>query len=193
MNNLIIFTDKPSPFASKRKPKSELQEDHTKTSPAETPSSETPGGRKRKIAILTSGGDAPGMNASVRAVVRAAIVRGCEAYAVHEGYQGLVDGGDMIKKMGWDDVQGYLTVGGTIIGTARCKAFRERPGRLTAARNLVKQGIDALIVCGGDGSLTGADLFRAEWPSLLEELINTGELTKEETEPFAHLNIVGLV
>lgn len=99
----------------------------------------------------------------------------------------------MIKKMGWDDVQGYLSVGGTVIGTARCKAFRERPGRLLAAKNLVKEGIDALIVCGGDGSLTGADLFRSEWPSLLEELIRTGELTLQEAEPFAHLNIVGLV
>jgi 6-phosphofructokinase 1 len=58
---------------------------------------------------------------------------------------------------------------------------------------MVKEGIDALIVCGGDGSLTGADLFRAEWPSLLEELVSSGELTKEEVEPFAHLNIVGLV
>lgn len=99
----------------------------------------------------------------------------------------------MIKKMKWDDVQGYLSTGGTVIGTARCKAFRERPGRLLAAKNLVKEGIDALIVCGGDGSLTGADLFRAEWPSLLQELVETGELTQEEVDPFAHLNIVGLV
>jgi 6-phosphofructokinase 1 len=95
--------------------------------------------------------------------------------------------------MGWDDVQAYLSTGGTVIGTARCKAFRERPGRLLAARNLVKQGIDALVVCGGDGSLTGADLFGCGWPSLLEELVSTDELTSEEAEKHAHLNIVGLV
>ncbi|KAF9352378.1 6-phosphofructokinase, alpha subunit [Mortierella sp. NVP85] len=193
MNNLLIFTDKPNPFGSRRRPVTTHQEASNDTQPTETTQLEVTSGKRRKIAILTSGGDAPGMNASVRAVVRAAIMRGCDAYAVHEGYQGLVDGGDMIRKMGWDDVQGYLTAGGTVIGTARCKAFRERPGRLKAAKNMVKEGIDALIVCGGDGSLTGADLFRAEWPSLLEELVGSGELTKEEVEPFAHLNIVGLV
>ncbi|KAG0026616.1 6-phosphofructokinase, alpha subunit [Podila clonocystis] len=191
MNNLLIFTNKPNPFEKSIKRSKTIPYAHPDLD-AEPASTETTG-RKRKIAILTSGGDAPGMNAAVRGVVRAAISRGCDAYAVHEGYQGLVDGGDMIKKMGWDDVQGYLSVGGTVIGTARCKAFRERPGRLLAAKNLVKEGIDALIVCGGDGSLTGADLFRSEWPSLLEELISTGDLTADEAEPFAHLNIVGLV
>ncbi|KAI8361287.1 phosphofructokinase-domain-containing protein [Mortierella sp. GBAus27b] len=191
MNNLLVFTDKPNPFESKRKQEAKPNVESTGAKPSET--IEAPAGRKRKIAILTSGGDAPGMNAAVRAVVRAAIMRGCDAYAVHEGYQGLVDGGNMIRKMDWDDVQGYLTAGGTVIGTARCKAFRERPGRLQAAKNMVKEGIDALIVCGGDGSLTGADLFRAEWPSLLEELVGSGELTKDEVESFAHLNIVGLV
>ncbi|KAG0198837.1 6-phosphofructokinase, alpha subunit [Mortierella sp. GBA30] len=192
LNNLLIFTDKPNPFESPRH--IEAEEETAGIAPAMAqPSQLEPEGRRRKIAILTSGGDAPGMNAAVRGVVRAAIMRDCDAYAVHEGYQGLVDGGKMIRKMNWDDVQGYLSTGGTVIGTARCKAFRERPGRLLAAKNLVKEGIDALIVCGGDGSLTGADLFRSEWPSLLEELVRTGELTQEEADPFAHLNIVGLV
>ncbi|KAF8983921.1 6-phosphofructokinase, alpha subunit [Entomortierella lignicola] len=192
LNNLLIFTDKPNPFESLKKPEPTLTEKDVSVTSPNTPL-ESHNGHKRKIAILTSGGDAPGMNAAVRAVVRAAIIKGCEAYAVHEGYQGLVDGGDMIKRMRWDDVQGYLSIGGTVIGTARCAAFRERPGRLKAAKNMVKKGIDALIVCGGDGSLTGADKFRSEWPSLLEELIKTNELTQEEAEPFAHLNIVGLV
>lgn len=71
--------------------------------------------------------------------------------------------------------------------------FRERPGRLQSAENLVKNGIDALIVCGGDGSLTGADIFRAEWPSLLKELVSNGRCTAEEVEPFRMLSIVGLV
>ncbi|KAL6901652.1 6-phosphofructokinase [Trichoderma evansii] len=148
---------------------------------------------KKKIAVMTSGGDSPGMNAAVRAVVRMTIHMGCDAFCVYEGYEGLVQGGDFIKKMGWDDVRGFLSEGGTLIGTARCMAFYERPGRLTAAKNMVLNGIDALIICGGDGSLTGADKFRAEWPSLIEELVANKELTVEQVAPYRHLNIVGLV
>ncbi|GFP57339.1 ATP-dependent 6-phosphofructokinase [Trichoderma asperellum] len=148
---------------------------------------------KKKIAVMTSGGDSPGMNAVVRAVVRMTIHMGCDAFCVYEGYEGLVQGGDFIKKMGWDDVRGFLSEGGTLIGTARCMAFYERPGRLTAAKNMVLNGIDALIICGGDGSLTGADKFRAEWPSLIDELVANGELTAEQVAPYRHLNIVGLV
>ncbi|KAI1772703.1 6-phosphofructokinase [Hypoxylon cercidicola] len=148
---------------------------------------------KKKIAVMTSGGDSPGMNAVVRAVVRMAIHVGCDPYCVYEGYEGLVQGGNFIRKMEWNDVRGYLSEGGTLIGTARCMAFYERPGRLTAAKNMILNGIDALIICGGDGSLTGADKFRAEWPSLLEELVSTGQLNGKQTEPYRHLNIVGLV
>jgi 6-phosphofructokinase 1 len=148
---------------------------------------------KKKIAVMTSGGDAPGMNPAVRAVVRAGIYLGCDVYAVYEGYEGLVKGGDLLKKMEWGDVRSFLSQGGTNIGTARCKEMRERWGRVSAAYNMITNGIDALIVCGGDGSLTGADLLRSEWPSLLEELIETGKLTKEEVKPYEHLTIVGLV
>lgn len=150
-------------------------------------------GKKRRIAVMTSGGDAPGMNGAVRAVVRMTINKGCEAYCVYEGYEGLVRGGDLIKKMEWSDVRGWLSEGGTLIGTARCMAFYERAGRLKAAKNMIINGIDALIICGGDGSLTGADKFRTEWPGLLKELVANGELTEAEIEPFQHLNIVGLV
>src|ERR1700733_4081573 len=149
--------------------------------------------RKRRIGVMTSGGDAPGMNSAVRSVVRMSIHMGCEAYAVMEGYEGLVQGGDLIKEMLWDDVRGFQSRGGTLIGTARCMAFMERPGRLQAAKNMILKGIDALIICGGDGSLTGADKFRGEWPGLLEELVKKKELTAEQVEPFRHLNIVGLV
>ncbi|KAM5348787.1 hypothetical protein ACJ41O_008610 [Fusarium nematophilum] len=148
---------------------------------------------KKKIAVMTSGGDSPGMNAAVRAVVRMTLHMGCDAYCVYEGYEGLVQGGDFIRQMQWDDVRGWLSEGGTLIGTARCMAFYERPGRLTAAKNMVLAGVDALIICGGDGSLTGADKFRAEWPSLLEELVADGQLTAAQVEPYQHLNIVGLV
>lgn len=150
-------------------------------------------GTKKKIAIMTSGGDSPGMNAAVRACVRMAIHMGCDAYCVYEGYEGLVRGGDLIRKMEWHDVRGWLSEGGTLIGTARCMAFFERAGRLTAAKNMILNGIDALIICGGDGSLTGADRFRAEWPSLLEELVATKVFTPDQIELYRHLNIVGLV
>ena len=150
-------------------------------------------GKKRRIGVMTSGGDAPGMNGAVRAVVRMSIARGCEAYGIYEGYEGLVNGGDLIKQMHWRDVRGWLSEGGTLIGTARCKAFTERSGRLRAAKNMVMAGFDALISCGGDGSLTGANIFRSEWPDLLQELVQTKELTGKEVEPFKHLNIVGLV
>lgn len=161
----------------------------------ETPYLETrpAGGKKRRIGVMTSGGDAPGMNGAVRAVVRMSIARGCEAYGIYEGYEGLVRGGDLIKQLYWDDVRGWLSEGGTLIGTARCKAFIERPGRLKAAKNMIQKGINALIICGGDGSLTGADIFRSEWPGLLDELVEKRELAHEEVVPFRHLNIVGLV
>ncbi len=149
--------------------------------------------RKKKIAIMTSGGDSPGMNGVVRACVRMAIHMGCDAFCVYEGYEGLVRGGDYIRKMQWHDVRGWLSEGGTLIGTARCMEFYERPGRLVGAKNMILHGIDALIICGGDGSLTGADKFRAEWPSLLKELVDTNQLTAEQVAPYAHINIVGLV
>lgn len=150
-------------------------------------------GKKRRIGVMTSGGDAPGMNGAVRAVVRMSIAKGCEAYGIYEGYEGLVQGGKLIRQMKWEDVRGYLSEGGTLIGTARCKAFMERPGRLKAARNMVMAGIDALVICGGDGSLTGADTFRKEWQGLLKELVDNKELTSGQIAPFRHLNIVGLV
>ena len=149
--------------------------------------------QKRCIGVMTSGGDAPGMNGAVRAVVRMSIHRGCIPYAIYEGYEGLVQGGDLIKQMHWEDVRGWLSQGGTLIGTARCASFRTRAGRLLAAKNLVLRGIDALIVCGGDGSLTGAEVLRTEWPELLAELLKTKELTAEHVKPFQYLNIVGLV
>jgi 6-phosphofructokinase 1 len=147
----------------------------------------------KRLGILTSGGDAPGMNAAVRAVVRAALDQGMEVYAIYEGYQGMVDGGDRIRKMSWNAVGGIMQRGGTVIGTARCAAFRTRSGRLQAAHNLLEYGIDRLIVIGGDGSLTGADLFRQEWPGLLAELVERGEIGQEVAARHPQLMIVGLV
>jgi 6-phosphofructokinase 1 len=147
----------------------------------------------KRIAVLTSGGDAQGMNAAVRAVIRTGLDRGADVYAIYEGYMGLVEGGARIRKMNWDSVGGILHQGGTIIGTARCDEFRTREGRKQAALNLMKYGIDGLIVIGGDGSLTGADLFRREWASLLDELVQEGKLSTEEAGEHRDLLIVGMV
>ena len=147
----------------------------------------------KRIAILTSGGDAPGMNAAVRSIVRTALDRGLEIYAIYEGYQGLVEGGSRIRKMSWDSVGGILHLGGTVIGTARSEEFRTRAGRLQAARNLLEYGIDHLVIIGGDGSLTGADLFRQEWPELLTELVEGKQIHAETATLHPKLTIVGLV
>jgi 6-phosphofructokinase 1 len=147
----------------------------------------------RCIGVLTSGGDAQGMNAALRAVVRTAINAQVEVYAIYEGYQGMVDGGEYIRNMQWGDVGGILHQGGTVIGTARCPAFRTREGRLKAAHNLVNRGIDKLVVIGGDGSLTGAHLFSQDWPGLLEELVANGQLDTETARRHTQLTIVGLV
>ena len=125
----------------------------------------------KRVGVLTSGGDASGMNAAVRAVVRTALDRGLEIFGIHEGFAGLIEGGDRVRPMTWNSVGGIIHRGGTILGTARSEAFRTREGRLAAARTLVAAGIDSLIVIGGDGSLTGADVFRREWPGLVEELV----------------------
>ena len=96
----------------------------------------------KRIAVLTSGGDAQGMNAAVRAVVRTALDHGLDVFAIYEGYQGMVDGGDAIRPIRWNDVGGILHKGGTIIGSARSAEFRERSGRLKAVRNLLLHKIE---------------------------------------------------
>uniref|UniRef100_A0A7M4EKQ3 ATP-dependent 6-phosphofructokinase n=1 Tax=Crocodylus porosus TaxID=8502 RepID=A0A7M4EKQ3_CROPO len=146
----------------------------------------------RAVAVET-GPSIACMNAAVRAVVRVGIYTGAKVYFVHEGYQGLVDGGDNIKEATWESVSMMLQLGGTVIGSARCQDFRTREGRLKAARNLVKRGITNLCVIGGDGSLTGADTFRAEWSGLLADLVKTGGITADEAKKSSFLNIVGMV
>lgn len=145
------------------------------------------------IAVFTSGGDSQGMNSAVRAVVRMGLYVGARVYFIKEGYQGMVDGGDNIVEANWSSVSGIIHKGGTVIGSARCMDFREREGRMRAAKNLIKRGITNLVVIGGDGSLTGANLFRQDWASLLQLLVKNGEITEEESKANAHLNIVGMV
>lgn len=183
------------------------------------------------------------MNAAVRAVVRMSIYLGCKVFFIKEGYQGMVDGGDNIVEATWSSVsciihkvnicfvffhitevihesESLLSLqGGTVIGSARCMDFKERAGRRKAAKNLVMRGITNLVVIGGDGSLTGANLFKEEWADLLKELIESGtqklslpliiteycfyqfyyylilqgDITPEQRDKYQHLHIAGMV
>jgi 6-phosphofructokinase len=108
----------------------------------------------RTIGVLTSGGDAPGMNPCIRAVVRAGLAHGLRVVAVEGGYQGLIHG--TFREMGARDVGGILQRGGTIIQTARSLEFKEPRGQREAIRQMSNYGLDALVILGGDGSLNGA-------------------------------------
>ena len=117
----------------------------------------------RRIGILTSGGDAPGMNAAVRAATRAALAQGWEVCGVRNGFAGLI--ADNIDVLRARDVGGIIQQGGTVLGSARCPEFREAAGRARALRNLARREIDALVVIGGNGSQTGSSmLFREGFP-----------------------------
>ena len=108
----------------------------------------------KHIAVLTSGGDAPGMNAAIRAVTRSALDLGMTVSGVLQGWQGLVDG--QFRQLTARDVGGIIQVGGTFLGSARSAAFREEAGRSKAMRNLAQRGIDGVVVIGGNGSQTGS-------------------------------------
>ncbi len=111
----------------------------------------------KRVAVLTSGGDAPGMNAAIRSVVRCGVSKGWDMYGVRKGYAGLISGN--IQQLGTRDVGGILNKGGTILGSARCEEFKTEEGRLKAIRGLSQMGIDALVVIGGNGSQTGSYLL----------------------------------
>ena len=118
-------------------------------------------GTIKSIGILTSGGDAPGMNAAIRSVTRSAIYNGLKVYGIYKGYKGLVT--DEVQEFQTQNVSNIIQMGGTILKTARCKEFTTPEGRAQAYENMKKHGIDALVVIGGDGSLTGARIFAQEY------------------------------
>ena len=118
--------------------------------------------------------------------------RGIEVVGIHEGWQGVVDGGAKFEPFNWRSVGGILQMGGTILGTARSDAFRTVPGRRQAVRNLVNAGIDGLVVIGGDGSLTGALILVQEWESHLVALAAEGLIPAEKAENPTPLRIAGL-
>lgn len=117
----------------------------------------------KRVAVLTSGGDAPGMNAAIRAVIRSGIDLGWEMFGVYHGYAGLISGN--IRPMGARDVGGIIQLGGTILGSARSPEFRTADGRVQAIRSMNQMGIDSLVVIGGNGSQTGAyELSKMNFP-----------------------------
>ncbi|XP_050530370.1 ATP-dependent 6-phosphofructokinase-like [Daktulosphaira vitifoliae] len=133
------------------------------------------------------------MNAAVRAVVRTSLQFGLNVYLVKEGYHGLIRGEDLIQQATWYDVSFIIGQGGTVIGTKRCMEFTTIEGRMKAAKNMINLGISNLVVIGGDGSLTGAHIFRQEWPNYVKELLAKGHISEEMSKKCSHLNLVGLV
>ena len=115
----------------------------------------------KKIGVMTSGGDSPGMNAAIRSVVRACAFHDIECYGIYRGYEGIIEGG--FVKMDARSVKGIINKGGTILKSARSKQFRKKEGTIKAHEQLKKAGIDAFVVVAGDGSFTGATIFNQEF------------------------------
>jgi len=135
-----------------------------------------------RIGVFTSGGDAPGMNAAIRAVVRTALYNGKQVTGIYHGYQGMVDG--EMGEMNSRSVSSIIQKGGTILKTARCMAFKTPEGRKTAYDNLRRAGVDALVAIGGDGTFTGADVLSREYdipvmciPGTIDNDLNGTDLT----------------
>ncbi len=136
----------------------------------------------KTIAVLTSGGDSPGMNAAIRAVVRGAAFNGMKCFGIYRGYQGLIE--NDFEELGPRSVRNLINRGGTFLKSARSKQFREKEFRKKAFNNLQANAIDALVVIGGDGSFTGADIFSKEFdipvigiPGTIDNDINGTDFT----------------
>eukprot|EP00039_Didymoeca_costata_P010243 m.137576 g.137576 ORF g.137576 m.137576 type:complete len:908 (-) comp14753_c0_seq1:201-2924(-) len=149
--------------------------------------------KTKRVAIITSGGDAPGMNAALRSCVAVCLSEGARVFGVRQGYKGLYEGGQRILEVNWGSIEDVAQTGGTVIGSARFPEFKNWEVQLTAANNLAQLQINNLICLGGDGSLTGATRFKSNWPGLIKELVETGRLTQEKADQVPNLNIVGMV
>ncbi len=114
----------------------------------------------KNIGVLTSGGDSPGMNAAIRAVVKTGLNNNLKVFGIYDGFKGMIE--NRIRELNFSSVNNIIQIGGTILGTARCEQFKTKEGRLLAFQNLQKHFIDALIVIGGDGSFAGAHQFSLE-------------------------------
>lgn len=150
---------------------------------------------QKVIGVYTSGGDSCGMNDAVVGVLVTSRELKIPVFVIEDGYEGMI--GDRIhpaslflQSLGEQDIG---SKGGTALGSARCARFREREGRMEAAANLLKHGINCLVCIGGDGSLTGADLMRKEWPSLVSDLRRSGKITDQQANQCPELHVAGIV
>lgn len=134
--------------------------------------------KANRIAIVTSGGDAPGMNSAIKSIIRTGIKWGASVYGVYKGYGGLIN--DNIRKLGWDTETYSSSQGGTVLLSARSKRFMEKEGRKQATLNLVRKRINCMVVLGGDGSLDGALRFKKEFREHFRTLISEGKISNEE-------------
>jgi len=159
------------------------------------------------IGVITSGGDAPGMNPALRTIVRGALNRNCRVVAIQDGYLGLCRGNpEDFQEISWADVGGIIHIGGTFLGTARSDDFRTIEGRKNVVRNLLRNGINRLVIVGGDGSLTGARILAENWRDFSKEIIDQVKASdnqedkawfdlhwKGKEDELRWLHIVGLV
>lgn len=143
---------------------------------------------KRSIAVLTSGGDSPGMNAIIRSVVRGALTKQWDVWVILDGWQGCIEG--RLRRAVWSDVAHIMSQGGTMLGTARSQQFRSVEGRKEACFQLALRRIDGVVCVGGDGSLTGASKLRVEWAGHVAALVKEGRLAEAVVDT---LDIVGAV
>jgi len=118
----------------------------------------------KNIAVFTSGGDSPGMNACIRAVVRTALFEGLKATGIYRGYQGMIEGEFM--EMSAHHVSNIIQSGGTMLQSARSSDFRTAEGRRKAYENIKAHGVDGIVAIGGDGTFTGANIFMQEYPDI---------------------------
>ncbi|HYA42943.1 MAG TPA: 6-phosphofructokinase, partial [Syntrophobacteraceae bacterium] len=146
----------------------------------------------KTLAVMTSGGDSPGMNAAVRAVVQRALDRGLEVYGIYYGYEGLLRGGEQIRRLDWQDVSNNHQHGGTFLGTARSEQFKTHDGRRRAVENMLERGIEALVVIGGDGSLMGAHVLSSEWPEHVRNIVENHADLYPPVSEIPMLQVVGL-
>lgn len=146
----------------------------------------------KTLAVMTSGGDSPGMNAAIRAVVRRALGYKIRVYGIYDGYEGLVKGGDAIQLLQWKDVGGILQKGGTFLGTARSQKFKTWEGRQQAVGNMLRLKIDALVVIGGDGSLMGAHVLSTEWSEHVGYFDDNPGEPAVDTQRNRNLQVIGL-
>ncbi|CAI5444863.1 unnamed protein product [Caenorhabditis angaria] len=143
------------------------------------------------VGVMTSGGDSPGMNSAIRAVVRETLRRNYRCYLIREGYAGLISG--KIDEANWSSVANITHIGGSFIGTSRCDEFRTYDGRKKAAKQMYERQMFNLVVIGGDGSLTGAQKLKEDWMKIGEELFAEGNIKLDVANKGRELRLVGIV